>query len=131
MLLRQGKLDDALAAAEHLLNGGSPRSEGAILKAHVLAARGDFALARSELERASAESNGDLEPLRTLCRLLFEHGEPADAKQTIEELIRRDPQDAAALHNLGMLHQLRRDHAAARKRCIRGTGLERPRCQSA
>jgi tetratricopeptide (TPR) repeat protein len=119
MLLVQGKFDEALAAADSLCRhdsladrrdqpGGSRQdsflSEGIILRGRALAARGDIAAARHEFEQAVAEFPNDVEPLQALCRLLFEHADPADTRQAIEELLRRDPQDAAAYHNLGSVY---------------------------
>jgi tetratricopeptide (TPR) repeat protein len=125
MLLLQGKLDEALAVSDHLCGPeliadrrdqpagslqtpadhpcrhDSLRSEGMILRGRALAARGDIAAARHEFEQAVAGCPNDLEPLQALCRLLFEHADPDDAREAIEGLLRRDPQDAAAYHNLG------------------------------
>ncbi len=53
------------------------------------------------MEQAVRDFPKDPEPLRTLCRFLFEHADPADSEKALKELIRRQPEDAAAHHNLG------------------------------
>ena len=101
-----GSLTDGRDELEHRRGkpGGSReamRNEGMVLRGRALAARGDVAGARREFEQAVAEFPDDLEPLQALCRLLFEHAGPADARGAIEELLRHEPHDAAAYHNLG------------------------------
>src|SRR5262249_28218800 len=65
---------------------------------------GDLAEGRRELEEAAHSFPDDPEPQEALCRLLFEHGDLAEAEQALREKVRRDPTDAAAFHNLGTVH---------------------------
>jgi len=58
------------------------------------------------LLQATEENSEDPQPLRSLCQLLFEVEQWVHAAAAIEALLARDPQDAAAYHNLGTV-QLR------------------------
>jgi GT2 family glycosyltransferase/tetratricopeptide (TPR) repeat protein/SAM-dependent methyltransferase len=104
-LLRQGKLDHALALAERLLGEEALRAEGLVLQGQAAARRGDAAGARRALERAIQENPAEVVPWRALCQVLFEAGAPAEAEQALRELVRRDPTDAASHHNLGTVLQ--------------------------
>jgi tetratricopeptide (TPR) repeat protein len=113
VLLRQGRADEVLALAERLPGDGALRGEAALLRGQVAAARGDQEAARRELRRAAAECPDDPGPWQSLCRVLFEHGEPAEAEEALQELLRREPKDAAAHHNLGTVYQRQARHEAA------------------
>ncbi len=101
VLVRRGREAEARAVAEHLLTDDRLRGEGRLLLSTIVAARGDYVAARGELERAVAEGPGDVDAWEALCRLLFEHGEPADAERALRELTRQCPGNAAAWSNLG------------------------------
>jgi tetratricopeptide (TPR) repeat protein len=103
VLLRRGKGKEALALAKHLIGDDALRIEGMLLKSRIWVKRGNSAKARSQVERALKVAPGDLEALRLLCPLLFEHGTPDEAEQALRHLIARDPGDASAHHNLGTL----------------------------
>jgi GT2 family glycosyltransferase/tetratricopeptide (TPR) repeat protein/SAM-dependent methyltransferase len=103
VLLRQGKHQEAGELADRLLSTDGVRAEGRLLKGQLAAAQGDLPSARRELEATRQECPEDIEPLRTLCRVLFEHGDP-DAEQVLVELTRREPHDASAHHNLGTVY---------------------------
>jgi predicted Zn-dependent protease len=74
-------------------------------------ARRNIAQVRQTLEQATLEFPDEPEWLDRLCQLLFEHGEPTEAKLVIERLLARNPSDAAAHHNLGSVY-LRLDQPA-------------------
>ncbi len=88
-------------------------NEARILRGKLAAARGDLAGAVTYLREADSTEQDDLEALRVLCRLLFEHGDLAAARLALEELCSRDPDDAAAHHNLGIMHIRRQNRQAA------------------
>jgi tetratricopeptide (TPR) repeat protein len=114
VLLRQGKTGAAEILADRMLTDSRLRIEGMLLKAHAAAARGDLAAARQHLRRAVADYPDDPDPLQALCRFLFENGGLAEADESLQELTRREPRDAAAFHNLGTLRRrLGRPAAAA------------------
>ncbi len=46
----------------------------------------------------------DIHVREALCRLLFDHAEPAETEQELRQLLRLDPENAAAYHNLGTVH---------------------------
>lgn len=105
VLLRQGKRAEAIAegkewcADERL----SPevRREGYLLVAKAFLAEGDVGAAERTLAEAMNHFPDDPEPLRAWCRLLFDYAEPSAAVTALHELTKRDPEDAAAHHNLG------------------------------
>jgi tetratricopeptide (TPR) repeat protein len=113
LLLRQDRRAEAGGLAERLLADGLLRGEGMVLQARITAARGDTAGARRQLEQAVRDRPDDLEPLRGLCQILFEHGSPAEARRALLELIRQDPHDASAYHNLGTVYYRTGRYAAA------------------
>jgi FkbM family methyltransferase len=104
ILVLQGKEEEARGLADQLLANPRLRVEGMMVKSQLAARAGDFRNAREELEQAVKEYPDDLHPLQAICRLLFEHGEPAQAEKSLQELVRHDPKDAAAHHNLGMVY---------------------------
>src|SRR5262245_41149018 len=65
---------------------------------------------------ASIESHpDDMELLEHRSRILFEHGDPHAAASAIRAILDRDPKNASAHHNLGMvLYKLARFEEAAK-----------------
>jgi tetratricopeptide (TPR) repeat protein len=106
-LIRQKKFGEANELAEKLVNGGHLHGEGQFLRGRLAASQGNLNDAIRELEQANSLCPADTEPLRELCRLLFERGDPADAERWLEELVARDPEDASVHFNLGTV-RLRR-----------------------
>ncbi len=113
ILLRQRKHHLALELAARLSTNNGFRAEAMMIKGQVAAARGELELARRELEQAAREDPHDPEPLRVLAKLLFERFGPTESEQSLSELVRRDPQDASAYHNLGTVYYLAHQHAKA------------------
>jgi tetratricopeptide (TPR) repeat protein len=112
-LLRQGEHHEAEALLEQLSDGRSLRSEKWLLQGQVAAARGDLDAARSAFEQAVEHDGEDEAAWQTLCHFLFDHGRPEEAEQALKELLRRQPTDASAHHNLGTVYlRLGRPHAA-------------------
>jgi GT2 family glycosyltransferase/2-polyprenyl-3-methyl-5-hydroxy-6-metoxy-1,4-benzoquinol methylase/tetratricopeptide (TPR) repeat protein len=109
VLVKQSKYDEAKRVADELTGGSrdrpaSVRSEGLILKAKLATANGDIATARRYLETAWKSYSEDLEPLRELCLLLFEHASDDEAIRALTTLSEKDQQDGSAPHNLGTLY---------------------------
>jgi len=115
LLVRRGRLDEALALAEQLQAGAALRPEAALLRSLIAMARGDRVSARQELEQALTKYPGDLDLVQTLCRLLFEQRAMTEAERWLRELTRLAPADASAHHNLGSacLHSSRLQAAVA------------------
>jgi GT2 family glycosyltransferase/tetratricopeptide (TPR) repeat protein len=103
VLVEQQKWTEADAIAQRLAGEKDLRCAAMLLRAQMAAAQGKVKEARRQLEKAKAKYPRDLGPLQALCRLLFEHGEAGEAERALQELIRRDPEDGAAHHNLGTL----------------------------
>jgi len=114
LLIRQGQWDDAARACDELLQRGGPcQREGLYLRGRLAAARHEVAAAESDLQAAERLDPRDLEPLRCLCWLEFEHGELDAAEVCLQRLTQRAPDDPAALHNLGTVQFRRGAWAAA------------------
>ncbi len=64
---------------------------------------GEFAKAEEQWRRVVEEVPNDRAFRERHCRLLFEHFAPSVAEPAFRELIARNPQNAAALHNLGSI----------------------------
>lgn len=104
LLLRQRKLKEAKTMIECMATDPHLKSEALVLKAQLAEANGDQNAARHLFEQGAKEYPDRTEPLQALCRYLFEHNQPEAAAQALQELIRRDPKDSSACHNLGMVH---------------------------
>ena len=114
-LLHQfGRLAQSATAYERLLQAPTERHLSSVdraIKGHrarqnlaaVYTELGDFARARDELEHALAERPHDHDLLERRCQLLFEHFSAEEAESAFRALIERDPQNAAAYHNLGSI----------------------------
>jgi tetratricopeptide (TPR) repeat protein len=113
-LLKQGKHEDVTQLCERLLGDKKLRAEGMILQAELFTAKGDLKAARQELEQAVKDHSEDREAWQALCRFLFEHVSLAEAEPALKSLLRLDPEDARAYHNLGTVYlQQGRGEAAA------------------
>jgi GT2 family glycosyltransferase/predicted TPR repeat methyltransferase len=103
-LLRQNRAAEAEQVADFLASQtGWLHREGHILRGRLAARRGDVEAAVRELGFADRSYPAELEPLRLTCRILFEQGDPAAARNALQELTERAPDDAAAFHNLGTM----------------------------
>jgi Flp pilus assembly protein TadD len=76
-------------------------------------AQGSWQGAFSELKQAMAECPEDREALQEYCRLLFEQGEPGDADKALQDLVKLEPDNASAWHNLGTVRMRLRRYGAA------------------
>ena len=83
-LIRRGRFAEAEAVAAGLLDDGSHRVEGLLIKSRIAAAQGRVADATVELDRAVAEFPDDPETLSRRCQFLFEHGTPDEAEQALK-----------------------------------------------
>jgi len=113
VLLRQNRLVSAEIECESMLHDERLRPEGLRVKAEVNQARGELAETRHLLEVAVEEYPDDIAARESLCRFLFEWGDPAEAESALGELTRRAPGDAAAHHNLGQIQLNRGKHEEA------------------
>lgn len=118
VLVEQNRIDAARAEVDRLLNGTPAathelRCEGQLLEARIALAEQDRERCQAILQRAIDEFPDDLEPLRRLCEFLFAYGEPADAAAALRELVRQDPNDASAHHNLGTAYLRMQSYADA------------------
>jgi GT2 family glycosyltransferase/tetratricopeptide (TPR) repeat protein/2-polyprenyl-3-methyl-5-hydroxy-6-metoxy-1,4-benzoquinol methylase len=112
-LIAAGRLPEAVALADELVNDGPMHVEGVLLKSRIAVASADLISARTALDSAMAQSSDDLEVLRSRSQFFFEHGEPTEAESALNALLARDPNDASAHHNLGtvLLRAARYDEA--------------------
>jgi tetratricopeptide (TPR) repeat protein len=84
-----------------------------VLQAGAAAERGDRVAARQAFEQAVHEFPGERAPRQALCRFLFEQGTPAPTAGALLDLLRHDPKDASAYHNLGTVYFQMRQYAGA------------------
>ncbi len=113
-LLHQGQCPEAEVVLEQLSDGGPVGAEKWLLRGQVAAARGDLGAARNAFEQAVANHAEDEAARQALCHFLFDHGRPEEIEQALQELLRRQPGDASAHHNLGTVYlRLGRPQAAA------------------
>jgi tetratricopeptide (TPR) repeat protein len=104
LLIRQGRLQTARVEIERMLADSSLRCNGLILQSLLEESQGDVESAKRWLEDAVKEFPDREEPWQAMCRLLFDHELLAEAEHAIQELLRRNPDDAAAYHNLGVVY---------------------------
>lgn len=114
VLLKQGKVLDAITIAETLCLRSSLRVEGLILKAQLAAAHGDRAQARKRFEAAVAQrGDSDCYPLHEYCRYLFESIGPPEARDLLQLLAEEDPENPSVQMNLGTYYQCVGDNEQA------------------
>jgi tetratricopeptide (TPR) repeat protein len=102
--IRLGRCNAAQAAIDHMLEIPSMRGTAHLSRAQVLEAQGDLVAAKSEILAAIHEEPASVPPVEALCRLLFEHGDPFEAKLALKELAERAPDAAPVFHNLGAVN---------------------------
>ena len=96
--------DDAHAAQQLIAameQHGNLESEVQLLRSRIAATMGNAIEARRHLAEARRLAPDDADLLRLWCQLLFEQADWIAAEQAVAEVIRRDPLDGAAHHNLG------------------------------
>ncbi|MBI3862380.1 MAG: glycosyltransferase [Planctomycetia bacterium] len=123
VLLNQGRT----AALSELVNDARRRKdlagEARLIVSRMREQAGDIDSALRELDAAETELNGDDEPLRRRCRMLFERVAPEAAEGALERLVACDPDDAAAYHNLGTAYLNGRKYSAAARSFRRSLDL--------
>lgn len=110
-LLQQGRVAEVRRLVDTLQARNEGPVEARLIQARLFEHKGRYAEARYELLAACHETSRDVEPLRRLCRLLFEQFTPEEAEPVLRKLTALDPENASAWHNLGVT-QLRRGHSA-------------------
>jgi tetratricopeptide (TPR) repeat protein len=103
-LLAQGKLQEAANLAQRLLGDARLRCIGILLQAELSERKGDFISARAEFERVVHEFPEDREAWQSYCRFLFERASPKETESALKGLLRLEPEDGAAHHNLGTVY---------------------------
>jgi GT2 family glycosyltransferase/tetratricopeptide (TPR) repeat protein len=103
-LLKQGRQVGFRELVGELLAHPKRRATGRLLESRFCEEQNDLAGARLALEMALREVPDASEPLQELCRLLFATAPAEDAADALERLVDREPQDAAACHNLGTVY---------------------------
>jgi len=96
------KAMDLLLTVLHKLPHGEANSSW--LKAIVAEKQGETTSMRPLLEAALAVNPSHALARQDYCRWLFHFGSVEEAAMALEELVERDPTDAAALHNLGLIY---------------------------
>jgi len=101
VLIRQDKLDEADALVKRISGHTALRWLGLLISAQLAERRGLQTDARRLLEEASALAPDETEPLEAWCRYLFAQSDADGASDALTALVARDPENAAAQHNLG------------------------------
>jgi len=102
-LLEQKQLAEAADAVRRIpVDDTALLATAVVLAAKVAEAGGNLSAALEFLERGVANCPDEAAPMEALCRLLFYHGRPDETVRALEELVRRNPGNAAAYHNLGI-----------------------------
>jgi O-antigen biosynthesis protein len=81
--------------------------------ARVAEVRGKKEDAKALVQEACQLDPAAEEPWQALSRICFQSGDFEAAKRSLRELLKRQPQDAAAYHNLGQILQAERNHLSA------------------
>ena len=122
--LRLGDREAALREADATLALDPRFSDARVLRAGVLASRGEHATAIGELRRA-VETDPAKPALRLdLARVLAEAGRPGEAKAEYDTLLKLRPDDPAALTGRGALAAASGDAAAALRDLRRALELQ-------
>jgi GT2 family glycosyltransferase/tetratricopeptide (TPR) repeat protein len=103
-LLKQKKRKDAAAVAQNLTMNPKLRAEGLMLQGQLAIETGDIDGARRDFERALREFPDDTDVAHVWCRFLFEHIDMNKAEEPLSNLLKKEPKDASALHNLGTIY---------------------------
>jgi hypothetical protein len=99
MLRRQGKLEEALAAADQYLSKNpNPRIRSKILanKGNIYIEKGDLGKAEENLREALSDYPENLPAMVNLGIVLFHKGARDEAKQIFIDALKKDPQQAEA-----------------------------------
>lgn len=124
-LLRQNRSHEVVSLARQIVASHQLPGEGELLLGHATAAVGDLTGATEWYRQAAEYLPEDPEPLQSLAKLHFEHGNPNDVLPVLERLLQHHPADAAALHNLGSIHMHAKRFEEAAK-CFRQSLIYRP-----
>jgi tetratricopeptide (TPR) repeat protein len=112
-LLRLRRFQTTAIEIERMLSLAELRSTALVMKAQLALLHGDLSRAKQDILAAIQDYPDEFEPLEALCRFLFEHGEPYEAKLALQELSTRLPNDGSVLHNLGVVNVRLGQYAAA------------------
>lgn len=103
-LLDQRKFESLNTLIEQITSHDNFAADATWLRAETELAHGKLPESRKLLDESLATDPDHLPARRSLCRLLFDHGPLVDAEIALWDLIRREPNDAAAHHNLGLVY---------------------------
>ncbi len=101
VLLQAGQAADLEREIDRLRSEYGEVSWAALLEAQWAEFRGDLPAARRALDVACAADDRDALECRS--QFSFQHGSIEEARAALVQLIARDPENAAALHNLGTI----------------------------
>jgi len=113
VLIRQEKLDEVNALVQRLTGHGSLRWLGLLIAAQAAECRGREQDARRLFEEARSAAPDEIEPLEAWCHHLFARSDAEAAFDALTQLVARDPENAAAHHNLGTVCRWRGQYEEA------------------
>ncbi len=103
-LLKSNKFPETEKLINQMILREETRLAGEILRARLAEQMGQSETAKQILQQLATENPKELDAIRELCRLLFDQFSPSEALPALKILTEKDPQDAAAFHNLGTTH---------------------------
>lgn len=101
LLVSAGRFSTASVEAERWSEGLETRIEGLLLLAKVQESLGHYELAAKQLAQCQQEFPESVLVLEECCRYHFIHGNWRKSEHFLNALVELDPENAAALHNLG------------------------------
>jgi GT2 family glycosyltransferase/tetratricopeptide (TPR) repeat protein/2-polyprenyl-3-methyl-5-hydroxy-6-metoxy-1,4-benzoquinol methylase len=101
LLVRSSRWEEASQLADKLVANERLGAEGRVIRANLMSKLGRQAEARQDFEQAAAQYPRDTWLQSRLCEFLFYHATPPELETGLQELLRRDPEDPSAYHNLG------------------------------
>ncbi len=101
--VRLGRMDAVRQLIDRMEQNRSLAPEICLLRGRIAVEAGNPIEARRQLEEARRLAPDDMDLLRIWSQFAFEQEDWIAAEQAVEEIIRRDPLDGAAHHNLGII----------------------------
>ena len=103
-LLKAEKYEEAEKLILQMSKDKEMQSNSNFLMSRMFELQGKFDSAMQTLQTCMDGDSDNLEPLRALCRVAFEHSTPQESLPLLNDLAKLSPDDASVFHNLGTTH---------------------------
>ena len=101
LMIQRNQIVAAEVEAELMMEFPDLRLDGMLLLGRVNEKKGEFDLARDHFAKCRSEFPSEVFVLDEYCRFCIEHSEFQTAKSLLEDILKLNPNNPAALHNLG------------------------------